>query len=178
MNSRCKRVQLLGLAVVAVLVASTLVACGSVGQPSGTATGAGSPSPNAGPALEFARCMRAHGVSNFPDPRAGSGGIQIPDNLNPQSPSFRSAQQACKQFLPEKGNPPATPASDRAAALTLARCLRTHGVPQFPDPAFSPPRGAQRVLVLRGMVFAIPSSVDPKSPAFQHAAGACGFGER
>ena len=42
--------------------------------------------------------MRAHGVTNFPDPRPGSGGIQIPDNLNPRSPSFRSAQQACKQL--------------------------------------------------------------------------------
>ena len=160
----------------ALLAAGALAACGSVGQPSGTATGAGSPSPNAGPALEFSRCMRAHGVTNFPDPRPGSGGIQIPANVNPQSPAFRSAQQACKQFLPNNGVVPATSAKDRAAALALARCMRTHGVPQFPDPAFSPPRGARSVLVMRGMVFAIPSSVDPKSPAFQQASHACGFG--
>jgi hypothetical protein len=160
----------------ALLVAATLTACGTVGQPSGTATGAGSPSPNADPALQFARCMRAHGVSSFPDPKPGSGGIRIPDNVNPESPSFRSAQQACKQFLPIKSGPTATPAADRAAALKLARCMRAHGVPQFPDPALSVPRHAQRVLVLAGMVFAIPASVDPSSPAFQQAAHACGFG--
>ena len=166
----------LRLTVLVGVAAATLAACGSVGRPSGTATGAGSPSPNAGPAFEFSRCMRTHGVTNFPDPRPGSGGIQIPDNINPQSPAFRSAQQACKQFLPNHGVVPATSAKDRAAALTLARCMRTHGVPQFPDPAFTPPRGARSVLVMRGMVFAIPSSVDPKSPAFQQASHACGFG--
>jgi hypothetical protein len=168
----------LRLPALALLAVTTLAACGTVGQPSGTATGAGSPSPNAGPALEFSRCMRAHGVTNFPDPPAGSGGIQIPNNINPKSPAFRSAQQACKQFLPNNGVIPATSAKDRAAALALARCMRTHGVPQFPDPAFSPPRGARSVLVMRGMVFAIPSSVDPNSPAFRQASQACGFGSR
>ena len=93
----------LRLPALVLLAAATLAACGTVGQPSGTATGAGSPSPNAGPALEFSRCMRTHGVTNFPDPPPGSGGIQIPDNVNPQSPAFRSAQQACKQFLPNNG---------------------------------------------------------------------------
>lgn len=65
-------------------------------------------------------------------------------------------------ILPNKGALPATSASDRAAALTLARCIRSHGVPQFPDPAFTPPRSAAPVLVMRGMVFAIPALVDPK----------------
>jgi hypothetical protein len=155
---------------------AVLAACGSTGQPSGTATGAANgASGDKTHDFEFARCMRSHGVTNFPDPRTG-GGIELPTNLNPQSPAFRSARRACKQFLPDRGAPPATSASDRAAALTLARCMRGHGVPQFPDPAFSPPRAAPRVLVMRGMVFAIPVSVDPKSPAFQHAARACGFG--
>jgi hypothetical protein len=167
----------LRLPAFALLAAAILAACGgATGQPTGTATGAGSPSPNAGPALQFARCMRAHGVSSFPDPKPGSGGIQIPDNLNPQSPSFRSAQQACKQFLPIKSGPLATAAADRQAALKLAKCMRAHGVPQFPDPLLSPSPHAQRVLVLRGMVFAIPMSVVPQSPAFQQAAHACGFG--
>jgi hypothetical protein len=120
--------------------------------------------------------MRAHGVTNFPDPTAN--GLQIPADIDTQSPAFRSAQQACKQYLPNGGAPPATPARDRAAALTLARCMRTHGVPQFPDPAFTPPTNAPRILAMRGMVFAIPASVDPKSPAFRQAAEACGFGRR
>ncbi|HSC03263.1 MAG TPA: hypothetical protein VLC49_08090 [Solirubrobacteraceae bacterium] len=164
------------LTAVVVLGCALLAACGSTGQPSGTATGAANGvSGDKTSDFEFAQCMRTHGVTNFPDPTAG-GGIQLPTNLNPESPAFRSARLACKQFLPNKGAPPATSAADRAAALTLARCMRSHGVPQFPDPAFTPPRNTQRVLVLRGMVFAIPASVDPKAPAFQHAARACGFG--
>lgn len=164
------------LVAVVFVAALTAVGCGATGQPSGTVTGAGSATPGGSdPALQLARCMRAHGVTNFPDPSA-RGGIELPANVNPESPTFRSARQACKQFFPDKGAPPATSASDRTAALTLSRCMRAHGVPQFPDPAFSPPANAPRVLVLRGMVFAIPSSVDPKSPAFKRAARACGFG--
>jgi hypothetical protein len=163
--------------VVVVLGCALLAACGSTGQPSGTATGsADSASGDKTTDLEFAHCMRSHGVTNFPDPTPG-GGIELGPGLNPSSPAFRTARQACKQFLPNKAGPPATSAADRAAALTLARCMRSHGVPQFPDPAFTPPANAPRVLVMRGMVFAIPASVDPKSPAFQQASRACGFGQ-
>jgi hypothetical protein len=155
-----------------------IAACGSSGQPSGTATGsANGASGDKASDFKFAQCMRSHGVTDFPDPTTG-GGIDLPRGLNPESPAFRSARQTCKQFLPNKAGPPATSASDRAAALDLSRCMRSHGVPQFPDPAFSPPGNAQSVLVLRGMVFAIPASVDPQSPAFRQAARACGFGLR
>jgi hypothetical protein len=161
--------------VAGVMVCAVLAACGSTGRPSGTATGAANgASGDKTRDFEFSECMRSHGVTNFPDPRLG-GGIQIPTNLDPQSPAFRHAQHACKQFLPNKGAPPATSASERTAALTLARCMRSHGVPQFPDPAFGAPRNAGRVLVMPGMAFAIPSSVDPKSPAFKQAAKACGI---
>ena len=150
-----------------------LGACGSAGQSSGTRTEAanvtaGNPSRD----LEFSRCMRAHGVSNFPDPTAN--GLQIGPGVDAKSPAFRSAQQACSQFLPNKGVPPATSAKDRAAALAFSRCMRAHGVPGFPDPAFTPPRNAGHVLVLHGMVFAFGQTVDPKSPAFRQAASACG----
>lgn len=166
------------LTVVVLLGCVGLAACGSTGQPSGTATGsANGPSGDKTTDFEFAQCMRSHGVTNFPDPTPG-GGIELPANLNPDSPAFRTARQACKQFLPGKAGPPATSAADRTAALTLARCMRSHGVPQFPDPAFTPPTNAARVLVMRGMVFAIPASIDPKSPAFRKAARDCGFGQR
>jgi hypothetical protein len=150
-----------------------LGACGSTGQASGTGTGAanasaGQPSRD----LEFSECMRAHGVSNFPDPTAN--GLQLGPGIDAKSPAFKSAQQACRQFLPNKGVPPATSAKDRAAALAFARCMRSHGVPGFPDPAFTSPRNAARILVLHGMVFAISQTIDPKSPALRQAAAACG----
>jgi hypothetical protein len=119
--------------------------------------------------------MRSHGVPNFPDPSPG-GGLQIApgSGVNPEAPSFQAAKRACARFLPNGGAPPATSESQRLAALAFAKCMRTHGQPGFPDPALTPPTGAARVLVLRGMVFAIGPGTDPESPAFRHAASACG----
>lgn len=57
-------------------------------------------------ALKFAQCMRAHGV-DIPDPQVGNGGVRIrigpggKDALNPNSPAFKSAQEACKAFQPK-----------------------------------------------------------------------------
>jgi hypothetical protein len=116
--------------------------------------------------------MRAHGLSNFPDPTGN--GLELPIGVNVESPAFKSAQRACERYLPNKGAPPATSAKDRAAALALSTCMRAHGVTGFPDPAFTPPQNAPRVLILRGMVFAIGSTIDPKSPAFRRGAAACG----
>jgi len=59
--------------------------------------------------------------------------------------------------------------------LEFSQCMRAHGVSDFPDPAFTSPRNAPRVLVLRGMVFAISQTIDPKSPAFRQAASARGL---
>ena len=77
-------------------------------------------------ALQFARCMRAHGV-NLPDPqttgnggaisiqkRVGPGGPGGPsgpagpgggggNGLDPNSPVFQAAQKACQSLLPGKG---------------------------------------------------------------------------
>jgi predicted amidohydrolase YtcJ len=53
-------------------------------------------------ALKFVACMRAHGLSAFPDPQVNSGGIemQLPKDMSPNSPVFRTAQQACKKLMP------------------------------------------------------------------------------
>jgi hypothetical protein len=97
----------------ALLSCALLAACGSTGQPSGTATGsANGASGDKSGDFEFSACMRSHGVPNFPDPTPG-GGIQLPTDLDPQSPAFRSARQACKRYLPNRGTSPKTSASER-----------------------------------------------------------------
>jgi hypothetical protein len=55
-------------------------------------------------ALAYASCMRSHGVTNFPDPNA-NGGFMIGANngLNPGSPQYQHAQQACQKYLPGAG---------------------------------------------------------------------------
>jgi hypothetical protein len=161
-----------GLSLAAtVMTAAVLAACGSSHKPQATA-GSGGP-------LQVAKCMRAHGVTNFPDPTAGGGisitpaggGISITpgDGLNTQSPTFRSAIVACKKLLGPKGPPHSIPASFRRQAIANAQCMREHGVPNFPDPQF--PAGG-------GMMFTLPSGVSPNSPAFQQAQRICGAAVR
>ena len=122
--------------------------------------------------------MRANGVSGFPDPIAGpSGAVGLPLSLNTDGsltaegqtfagPALRSAERACKVYLPPAGGPPPqVAAQQRRQALTFARCMRAHGVPSFPDPTFS-----------GGPQAGPPAGVDPQSPAFRSAARACGAG--
>lgn len=48
--------------------------------------------------LKFSRCMRAHGVPNFPDPSGsggGYGGIFGGSGIDPAAPLFRVAQRSC-----------------------------------------------------------------------------------
>jgi hypothetical protein len=117
--------------------------------------------------------MRAHGVPNFPDPSPG-GGVTLGAGINPQSPTFQAAQQACKRFAGPKGGVPKMSESERRQAVRFAECMRANGQPNFPDPTLIPRAHATRVLVLRGMVFAFGSGINPKSTAFRQAATSCG----
>jgi hypothetical protein len=56
--------------------------------------------------LAYARCMRQNGVTQFPDPKAdGAGGaINLRDlGIDPNSSTFKSAQEKCKANLPDFG---------------------------------------------------------------------------
>jgi hypothetical protein len=45
-----------------------------------------------------AHCMRKHGVPNFPDPNS-QGTILLPRNVDPNSPQFQAATQACRNSM-------------------------------------------------------------------------------
>jgi len=58
-------------------------------------------------ALKFSQCMRAHGITDFPDPQSvPGGGIRMSvratpgSDLDPNSPLFDAAQKACQSFMP------------------------------------------------------------------------------
>ena len=56
--------------------AIVIAACGGPGSPSNTSASTGTPARSTG--LKLAECMRAHGVTDYPDPSAnGGGGTQI-----------------------------------------------------------------------------------------------------
>jgi hypothetical protein len=145
--------------LVAVSSGLAIVACGS----SGKSSNAGA-KPGRSAFLAFSVCMRSHGVPKFPDP-GSSGGIHLTlgSGIDPQSPAFQSAQQHCRKLLPGGGPRPLT-AADKAQLLANARCMREHGLPNFPDPIFPPGGGVEMQL----------QGINPNSPAFQHAAKACG----
>ena len=144
------------LAAVIAAVMAALLAAACSGSPSSTGSG-GAPnargSVNSSSLVGYSHCMRSHGVPNYPDP---GGGNTLPDGLpkvGPQqlgvSPSqLQGAQQACQHLLPTGGslqqqesqcmqNNDCSPALEEqmlTADRKLARCMRSHGVPNFPDP--------------------------------------------
>jgi hypothetical protein len=164
------------------LVAALLgvAACGSSqASTDGSTVAQGAGAGGSNKALEFARCMRSHGVSNFPDPSGGRLNLQVQKTPNGTSvngaevngPAFQSAMQACRSYLPNGGHPSAAQtAKVKAQALAMSRCMRSHGVPNFPDPKFqSGPGGGFGVGIrLAG------TGIDPNSPVFQSAQKACG----
>jgi hypothetical protein len=136
----------------------------------------------AGPAIAFSQCMREHGVTNFPDPGSGGGGINIAGtNIDPDSPAFRSARVACFKLIPGAG--PGTHASEQQIkqATETAECMRKHGVTGFPDPIITatPPAVAREQYSQaeygNGIFIGIPKSINANSPAFDAAAKACNF---
>jgi hypothetical protein len=163
------------LAVAAVGVGLALLAAGCGGAPSGgpsvAAAGTGtaavrttSTAAKADP-VAFSRCMRAHGVPSFPDPDS-EGRIEIratPGSpLAPDSPTFKAAQQACRRFAPARTADPGALRKMADQALKFSACMRSHGVPKFPDPKVS---GDGIQIAIRG--------IDPTSPAFKAAQQAC-----
>jgi hypothetical protein len=58
-------------------------------------------------ALEFARCMREHGI-DIPDPQGGAMMIGPDAGINPDDPAFQRAQKACSDKIPGLfgGGPP------------------------------------------------------------------------
>jgi hypothetical protein len=56
--------------------------------------------------LQFAQCMREHGIADFPDPTPGEGidspPIQQGGDLDPNNPHFQTANEACGGLMPSK----------------------------------------------------------------------------
>jgi len=155
----------------------SLAACGgSSSTNTGGATSPGDTAASNGKALAFAHCMRSHGVPNFPDPSGGHINLQVQQTPNNTSvngvqvngPAFQSAMRACRSYLPNGGHVSAgATAKARSQALAMARCMRSHGVPNFPDPQFQTGPGGGVGVKISG------AGIDPSSPAFQAAQKAC-----
>jgi hypothetical protein len=172
------------LAAVAVLPAVLAIAgCGSSSKHNSSSSNDTSARAAAG--IRYSDCMRAHGVTDFPDP-GGSGGVSLSGaGINPRSPAFQTAQTACAKLMP--GGGPAAQNADTAATkrqfLAAADCMRAHGISGFPDPTtgvtLGEPHGPGTTVTQNGVSFVVPASIGIQSPAFEHAMSVChlpGFG--
>lgn len=121
-----------------------------------------------GVTVKFARCMRTHGVPNFPDPNS-QGGVTL-KGVDPQSTAFRSANSACAKYAPNGGKPPSAAQTQQMLqrALKFSQCMRAHGIADFPDPKTGP-GGGIRISLHGGSG----NDLNPNNPTFQAAQKAC-----
>lgn len=163
------------LAVVAA-AAVLATACGASKDPSTSSTSAGSATLTQ--ELALTQCMRSHGLPNFPDPNA-SGGFSLTTSssapsgeVNIDSSQVQTAYGKCRHLLPGGGPSLATLQQEAQqklrqalpALLKVSQCMRSHGVPAFPDP----PANGQGPPALPKA-----AGINPQSPQFQAAARVC-----
>jgi hypothetical protein len=115
---------------------SGVVQLGSTTTLANSAPGTSSISGQVSEALAFARCMRSHGVTDFPDPNANAGFNKVTMNqLASGNPSYQGATQSCAHLLPGIGG--MTPALAQEIANDEAKfvgCMRSRGVANWPNP--------------------------------------------
>jgi hypothetical protein len=151
----------------ALAAAASLAACGSE-KPTSSDTR----EKNRQALLDYARCMRQHGI-DMPDPKFDSGGGVTmrqggPGTAPVPKAKMDAAQKACEKYQKQVKAPTLSPeeqAEFRKAALANAKCMRDHGI-NFPDPQFGA-NGEARVQIRKG------SGVNPNSAKFQAAQKAC-----
>jgi hypothetical protein len=124
----------LGLSMAACSAGSNSSGVASVGS-SSAAGQASSHLPGKPSTLAYARCMRSHGIKNFPEPNSSgqlvvTQGESLPDFNSPQ---FQAAAKACVSLRPA-GVTPAQRAQQLDKDIAYAKCMRSHGVTNFPDP--------------------------------------------
>ena len=146
-SRRWWRPRLAGLVGAVVALTLAVAACGGGGKANGVASLSGSGKATATTsasssyddrqkALAWARCMRQHGI-NLPDPKFDAWGHsqqQLPSGAQTKSPKFKAADQACQKYLPNGGASEKPNPQEQQQMLQFARCMRQHGIADFPDP--------------------------------------------
>ena len=172
-----------GALAVAAAVAMLVAGCGvHVSFGGGSSASSSASAPSYAQELSLAQCMRSHGEPGFPDPNT-SGGYTLTSNgsiagaggasIDIGSSQAQAAYGDCRHLLP--GAPSISQLEQdvlqqqqqQAKALPLllkySQCMRSHGVPNFPDLGQSdqspvPGNGAP---------------INPSSPQFQAASTVC-----
>lgn len=178
-----RRLRRAGVLAVAAGLALSAAACGggtssAAGPASAGATSAagraapvstsGASSAYVSDKLGFARCLRTHGVPDYPDPNAAG---QEPSTPNPKqlisTPQGQAAVGACGYWSDRiHGDVAAQNQATLAEYVRFAQCMRSHGLPDFPDPVNSEGR-------VEFVLSASQDGFDPHSPQVLAQARAC-----
>lgn len=156
-------------ALLATVGSLALIAAGCGGSPhSSGSDGASRALPasasDAAAALEASRCMRAHGVPNWPDPILGGHfGFMADSGVNPYTPQYKAAYAYCttRYRIFKHQDTPVELAQANAAAVRYSHCMRANGVNDFPDPEDG-----------KGVID-LPTDVYDKTPKVQRGMQAC-----
>jgi hypothetical protein len=153
----------------AIAVAALLSACGGSNSPgASTSSSSGDHPPSAQSqraVLDFTKCVRSHGVPNIPDP--GTRGWK--NALASQAPAVLAAERTCGRLVPgampsSQSQSQAYSPAQTAAMLGFARCLRSHGFRNFPDPTSTGELNHEMLAT---------AGINLHQPALVHAADAC-----
>ena len=142
-------------AVIGIAALALLAACSGSRSSAGSG-GSTNSRESAGPpsAVAYSQCMRSHGVPDFPDPPSSG---EVPkgsaQEFGVSSSQYQAAQTACQNLYPTTGGsggvltkdslgqceetgdcPQALVQQAMTALRTYAQCMRSHGVPNWPDP--------------------------------------------
>ena len=148
-----RRARPLAAAIIAA-AALVLLAAACSASPSSTGSATGSSGSSNGSAnsqlVAYSQCMRSNGVPNFPDPAGGVPPKVSAQELGVSSSQLQVAQGACQHLLPTTGGslngsslqqcylagvcPQALVQQALSAGREFASCMRSHGVPNWPDP--------------------------------------------
>ena len=157
-------------AVITVMAAAALPATACSGSPSSTGSGG---APNAGGSaasqlIAYTQCMRSHGVPDYPGPNSNGQMPKITSGQQVGASDSRltAAQGACQAMWPYQAPTQAQQRQQLTDDLKFAQCMRSHGVPDFPDPT-SEPSGPRFVISISRDGF------DPHSPQILAKAHAC-----
>jgi hypothetical protein len=112
-----------------------VMAAGCTKKDSGKA-GAGDATPTLSAqegALRYTQCMRDHGVQ-MDDPQVEGNRISYGEIKETDQAKLQAAEQACQQYKPGSHQNGAPPTEKIELLRQMARCMRAHGVENFPDP--------------------------------------------
>jgi hypothetical protein len=140
---------LIGVLTLVAVLALAVAGCGRSGDDesvaklgtTGSSEGAASEAETGGegeegggeePMLAYSECMRENGIADFPEPVEGQLKIEAGpgSDLNPESPAFQKAEEACRSLAPSRKKN-----CRRARSPTANACAKT-GCPTSPTRKF------------------------------------------